>query len=204
VLDFAHMHATSDGAFTSVEPFAAALAAADAVLAKWGRVDVLVNNGRFVGPGHNDRFEDTPLELLDLHLEANVMAPLAFIKRVLPGMIERRAGVVVNITSGVAWHDPPAPADEGGWGLAYAMSKGALQRIAGILAVEVGDRGIRAYNVQPGAIATERRSDGAPPEIVAAVVVWLVTDPAAAEPNGRNVEAQDVCRDLHLVAGWEG
>ena len=33
VLDFAHMHATSDGAFTSVEPFAAALAAADAVLA---------------------------------------------------------------------------------------------------------------------------------------------------------------------------
>ena len=56
-------------------------AAADTVLAEWGRVDVLVNNGRHIGPGHLDRFADTPLDLLELHLQANVMAPLALIKR---------------------------------------------------------------------------------------------------------------------------
>ena len=50
----------------------------------WGRVDVLVNNGRYIGPGHMDRFLDTPLELLDTHLEANVMAPLVLAQAVLP------------------------------------------------------------------------------------------------------------------------
>jgi NAD(P)-dependent dehydrogenase (short-subunit alcohol dehydrogenase family) len=188
-------------------------AAARRVLAEWGPVDVLVNNGRYIGPGHMDRFEDTPLELLDRHLEANVMAPLALTKLLLPGMVELGSGVVVNVTSGAAYNDPPAPAGEGGWGLGYAISKGALHRIAGVLALELGPRGIRAYNVQPGFIATERMAHdmgafgfdtaaGAPPDVVGAVVAWLVTDPAAAEPNGRNVEAQEVCRDLHLLSGW--
>jgi NAD(P)-dependent dehydrogenase (short-subunit alcohol dehydrogenase family) len=187
--------------------------AAEAVLARWGRVDVLVNNGRYVGPGHMDLFEETPLELLDAHLEANVMAPLALTKAVLGGMLDRGSGTIVNITSGAAYADPPAPAGKGGWGLGYAISKGALHRVAGVLALELGDRGIRAYNVQPGFIATERMvqdmaefgfdaSAGAPPDVVGAVVAWLVTDPAAAEPNGRNIEAQDECRDRGLLAGW--
>ena len=189
------------------------IAAADTVLEEWGAVDLLVNNGRYIGPGHMDRFEDTPLELLDLHLEANVMSPLALTKRLLPGMLDRGTGTVVNISSGAAYNDPPAPAGEGGWGLGYAISKGALQRIAGILALELGGKGIHAYNVQPGFIATERMfqdmgnfsfdaTTGAPPDVVGAVVAWLVTDPAAAEPNGRNIEAQEVCRELHLLAGW--
>jgi NAD(P)-dependent dehydrogenase (short-subunit alcohol dehydrogenase family) len=188
-------------------------AAGESVLDAWGRVDVLVNNGRYVGPGHMDRFEETPLELLDAHLEANVMAPLALTKVVLPGMLDRGSGCIVNITSGAGYADPPAPAGKGGWGLGYGMSKGALHRVAGILALELGDRGIRAYNVQPGFIATERMvqdmaefgfdaSAGAPPDVVGAVVAWLVTDPEAAEPNGRNLEAQDVCRELGLLAGW--
>ena len=188
-------------------------AAAERVLAEWGPVDVLVNNGRYIGPGHMDRFEDTPLELLDRHLEANVMAPLVLTKTLLPAMLERGAGVVVNITSGAAYHDPPAPAGEGGWGLGYAISKGALHRVAGILALELGSKGIRAYNVQPGFIATERMAHdmgafgfdstgAAPPAVVGAVVSWLVTDPSAVEPNGRNIEAQEICRDLHLLSGW--
>ena len=121
----------------------------------------------------------------------------------------------MNITSGAGYHDPPAPAGSGGWGLGYGISKGALHRIAGILALELADRGIRAYNVQPGFIATERMaqdmaafgfdaSGGAPPDAVGAVVAWLVTDPAAAEPNGRNIEAQDVCRERGLLPGWPG
>jgi NAD(P)-dependent dehydrogenase (short-subunit alcohol dehydrogenase family) len=194
------------------------IAAAKTVLAEWGPVDVLVNNGRYVGPGHMDRFIDTPLELLDLHLEANVMAPLALSKEFLPGMIERGSGVIVNISSGAGYQDPHAPAGDGGWGLGYGMSKGALQRVAGIFFLEMADNGIRSFNVQPGFIATERMfqdmgnfnfdaSTGAPPDVVGAVVAWLVTDPDAAEQavaghDARNLEAQDVCRDLGLLPGW--
>ena len=47
-------------------------AAVATVLERWGRIDVLVNNGRYIGPGHMDRLLDTPMELLDKHLEANV------------------------------------------------------------------------------------------------------------------------------------
>ena len=41
---------------------------------------------------------------------------------------------------------------------------------------------------------------------MAAVVTWIVTDPAAAEehvePDGRNFEAQDICQELNLLPGW--
>ena len=188
------------------------IAAADHILAEWGPVDVVVNNGRYIGPGHMDHVLDTPLELLDLHLEANVMAPLVLTKAFLPGMLERGSGRIVNISSGAGLRDPDEPAGSGGWGLGYGMSKAALHRIAGILALELGDRGILAYNVQPGFIATERMvqdmagfgfdASGAPPDVVGAVVAWLVTDPVAAQPNGRSIEAQDVCRELGLLPGW--
>jgi NAD(P)-dependent dehydrogenase (short-subunit alcohol dehydrogenase family) len=207
---------------------ASVLAAADTVLAEWGPVDVLVNNGRYIGPGHMNRIEETPLELLELHLEANVMAPLALIKKVLPGMLDRGSGTIVNITSGAGFHDPPAAAGEGGWGLAYGFSKAALHRVAGILDLEVAGRGVRAFNVQPGFIATERMaqdmgrfgfdaSGGAPPDVVGAVVAWLVANPGAAEDameetaspppmrstkDGRNIEAQEVCWNLGLLSGW--
>src|SRR4030081_3677256 len=87
------------------------------VLERWGRVDVLVNNARYIGPGHMDRFMDTPLEILDMHLKANVIAQLALIKRVVPGMIERGRGTIVQITSAAGYGDPMKPAGDGGWGM---------------------------------------------------------------------------------------
>ncbi len=192
--------------------------AAEMLQDAWGPIDVLVNNGRYIGPGHMDRFEDTPLELLDRHLEANVMAPLTLIKLVLPGMIEHGSGTIVNVSSGAGTRDPDQPAGAGGWGLGYGISKGALHRIAGILNLELRGRGIRVYNVQPGFIATERMaqdmgqfafdaSAGAPPDVVGAVVAWLVTEPDEAEArvagvDARELDAQAVCRELGLLPDW--
>ena len=183
------------------------------VLERWGRIDVLVNNGRYVGPGHMDQLLDTPVELLDRHLEANVMAPVVLAKLVLPSMVERGSGVIVNLASSSGTMDPPKPAGSGGWGLGYGMSKGALHRIAGMVAVELGDRGILAFNLSPGFVATERialdmaafgfdASLGAPPDVVGAVAAWLVTSPDARSRNGHWIEAQEVCRDLGLLPGW--
>jgi len=188
-------------------------AAVGAVLEEFGRIDVLVNNGRYVGPGHMDQLLDTPVDLLDRHLEANVMAPIILAKLVLPQMVERGGGVIINLASSSGTMDPPSPAGLGGWGLGYGMSKGALHRVAGILALELGDRGIRSYNLSPGFIATERiaidmgafgfdAATGAPADVVGAVAAWLVTAPGAEERNGTWVEAQVVCRELGLLPGW--
>jgi NAD(P)-dependent dehydrogenase (short-subunit alcohol dehydrogenase family) len=196
---------------------ATVIASAQTILAEWGPIDVLVNNGRYIGPGHMDRFMDTPLELLDRHLEANVMAPLALIKEFLPGMLQRGSGTIVNMSSGAGTHDPPAPAGDGGWGIGYGFSKAALHRVAGILALELGEQGIRTYNVQPGFIATERMiqdmgdfgfdaSAGPPPDVVGSAVAWIVTNPEAADAclgnDAREVEAQQLCVDLGLLPGW--
>jgi NAD(P)-dependent dehydrogenase (short-subunit alcohol dehydrogenase family) len=162
-------------------------AAVATVLERWGRIDVLVNNGRYIGPGHMDRVLETPLELLDKQLEANVMAPIALA--------------------------PPAPAGEGGWGLGYAMSKAALHRLVGILHRELAGSGVVAVNLDPGFVATERMfqdmgefgfdaSAGAPPVVIGAVVAWLATDPRAAEWDGGVVPAQQLCADLGLVPGF--
>jgi NAD(P)-dependent dehydrogenase (short-subunit alcohol dehydrogenase family) len=188
-------------------------AAADAVLECWGRVDVLVQNGRYIGPGHMDRFLDTPLDLLDKQLQANVLAPLLLAQRFLPGMIERGEGRVLDVTSAAGYGDPPRPAGEGGWGMGYGISKGAFQRVAGFLAVELGERGILAVNLQPGLVRTERLvadmgefgfTGGAPPDVMGAVVAWFATNAEAYARNGETIEAQYFCHERKLLPGWEG
>ena len=188
--------------------------AATTVLERWGRVDVLVHNGRYVGPGHMDRFLDTPLELIDRHLEGNVLATLVLNKILLPAMIEQGGGIVINMVSASGYSDPSQPAGEGGWGMGYGVSKGAMQRIAAFLDVELRDQGIRAYNVQPGFIATERIAadmgefgfdmKGAPADVVGAVVAWLATSKDAAEFSGTTLEAQFFCHERGLLPGWPG
>jgi NAD(P)-dependent dehydrogenase (short-subunit alcohol dehydrogenase family) len=190
-------------------------AAAATVLQRWGRVDVLVNNGRYIGPGHMDRFLDTPLDLLDKHLEANVMAPLVLARLVLPQMIERGSGLVANMTSSVAWVDPPAPAGEGGWGLGYSFSKGAIHRFAGVLNQELAGTGVAVVNIDPGFVATERMavdmgefgfdsSKAAPPDAIGAAVAWLATSPETVQLSGTTVLAQQLCWDHGLLPGWSG
>src|ERR1700722_1526433 len=111
-------------------------AAVATVLERWGRIDVVVHNGRYIGPGHMDQFLDTPIELLEKQLEANLIAPLIIDKLVLPSMIEQGGGTIVNIASAAGYADPLKPAGLGGWGMGYGVSKAAFHRIAGFLAVE--------------------------------------------------------------------
>lgn len=189
------------------------VAAVAAVLETWGHIDVLVNNGRYVGPGHMDHILDTPVSVLRDHLEANALAPVVLVKEVVPQMVRRGAGTVIDITSSAGYEDPPAPAGQGGWGLGYGFSKAALHRIAGMLAVELRESGVRAYNVQPGFIATERiaqdmaafgfdASSGAPAAVVAKVCRWLVESPDAAAFNGETIQAQPFCSKRGLLPGW--
>lgn len=184
------------------------------VLERLGRIDVVVHNGRYVGPGHMDRFMDTPLELINKQIQGNLIAPLAINQLVIPGMIERGGGTIINMSSVAGYADPTKRAGEGGWGLGYGMTKAAFHRVAGFIALEHGHQGLRCFNVQPGAITTERKiqdyakfgitSNGAPPEVVGKVVTWLATEAEAAEMNGTNIEAQFFCHERGLLPGWSG
>ncbi|MBM3692649.1 MAG: SDR family oxidoreductase [Actinobacteria bacterium] len=189
-------------------------AAATLVLERWGTVDIVVHNGRYIGPGHMDRLLDTPIELIEKQIFANAIAPLILNQRFLPAMVAAGGGTIVNITSSSGYGDPTKPAGAGGWGVGYPMSKAAAHRITGVLQVEHGHQGIRAYNVQPGFINTERMAQdmgefgfeliGAPPEVVGAVIAWVATDPDAEAYAGRTIEAQYLCHERGLLPGWAG
>ena len=189
-------------------------AAVDRVLEDWGGVDVVVNNGRYVGPGHMDRFLDTPLPVIEQHLVANALAPMHILQQVLPGMLERGRGTVITMTSRAGVADPPAAAGEGGGGMGYAVSKAAVHRVLGVLAVEHAGSGLRFFNLSPGGVATERlRADmgpfgfdgakWAPPELVGAVVAWLATAEEAANLP-LELAAQELSRERGLYPAWTG
>ena len=151
---------------------------------------------------------------LQFAFDLNVWAQVHAIKAILPQMIERGDGIIVNITSGSGYGDPTEPAGKGGWGMGYGISKGAFHRVAGFISAELGDKGIRCFNVQPGLVATERigqdmakfgiENNGAPMEVMGKVVRWLCTDPEAEQFNGRNIESQFFCHERGLLPGWEG
>ena len=119
-----------------------------------------------------------------------------------------------NMVSGAGLNDPPAPAGEGGWGYAYGATKAAFHRMVGVLRVEHAKDGVHFFNVEPGFVMTEamklndpdgniaKRFPGAPPEVPAAVVAWLASDPAAAEWSGKTVFAQKFALERKLHPDW--
>ena len=189
-------------------------AAATTVIERWGGVDLVVHNARFIGPGHMDLILETPVEVLEKHVQGNALAPLVLNRYFLPAMIAQGGGTIIYVTSAAAYDAPKSKAGQGGWGLSYAMSKAAGHTIAGLIAVEYGDQGIRSFNLQPGGIRTERllqdmrgfgfdASKWAPPEVVGEVVHWLANAPEADALVGQCIQAQELCAELDLLPGWK-
>ena len=191
-------------------------AAVDAALAAFGRIDVLVNNAIYQGAGLMDDFLTGDLDGMERCFQGNVMAQVYVTRRVLPHMLERGGGIVVNMTSAAGMIDPPLPLAKGGWGFAHGATKAAFHRMAGLLHVEYADRGIRAYNLEPGLVLTESAVaalgetseieklgfPSAPPEVPAAVAAWICTDPEAEALAGQNIHAQPFCAKRGLLPDW--
>lgn len=181
---------------------------------EWGRVDVLVNNAPYSGEGTDARVLDIDLDVAARFLEANHLNQLFLTQLVLPGMLERGEGTIINLGSGSALVAPPAPAGQGGWSLAYCASKAAFHQIAVIVDVEYRSSGIRAFTMEPGYTVTEKaialhHDDrfaqgfrGDPPEVAGAVIGWLAASADADRFLGRMVHAQSICEKLGLVPGW--
>lgn len=169
-------------------------------LAVFGRVDVLVNNAIYQGPGLMYLLSDVDMVQLENIMQGNLYNQLYLTQKVLPLMLEQGGGIFIDMTSGSAQMAPPAQADKGGWGFAYAASKSAFHRLAEFINIEYADKNIRAYNLDPGYTVTESSKalfgdneatashyKANEPEDTAAVVSWLVSDDTSGEFSNRTV-----------------
>ena len=110
-----------------------------------GPVDLLVNNAGDSGP-------IGPVAEIDPDLwwhcqEVNLRGPLLCSRVVLPGMIARRRGRIVNVASGAGtWAIPYLSA--------YVVGKTALIRLTEVLAAEVAEHGISTFAIEPGTVRT--------------------------------------------------
>lgn len=118
---------------------------ADAV-ATAGPIDVLVNNAGIGGVG---AFEATPMAHVRKLFETNTFGVMAMVQAVIPGMRQRGAGVIVNVTSSVTLAPMPLAAS-------YTASKQAITGFTGSLAHELSGFGVRAKLVEPGYAPTTR------------------------------------------------
>lgn len=117
-------------------------------LARFGRVDVLINNASELGPSPMPPLEEHPWQSLLRIYRVNVVAPLHLIQLLLPGMKERRRGTILNITSDAGLNAYKT------WG-GYGSSKAALEHASRVLAAELEGSGVRVVVVDPGDMNTE-------------------------------------------------
>jgi NAD(P)-dependent dehydrogenase (short-subunit alcohol dehydrogenase family) len=190
------------------------VAATEQVIEHYGRLDVVVHCGRYVGPGHMDLFMDTPVDILRQHIEANCLGPMVMNQIAIAQMLRQGSGTIVHITSSAGFDTPRKPAGQGGWGMGYGISKAAFHRTVGILDTELASQGLRFFNVQPGFVVTERMkqdmgefgfgADGSPPIVPAKVVRWVCTQPEAGQYSGKTIAAQHFCHERGLLPDWAG
>jgi 3-oxoacyl-[acyl-carrier protein] reductase len=167
-----------------------------AMLERFGRLDVLVNNAGMTQTGGEELsapFVDLDARSWRLALERNLTTAANVTRAALPAMLERRYGRIVNVSSVTG----PVVAIAGESG--YAAAKAGLEGLMRTLALELGPAGITVNAVAPGWIATgsstpaELRAGhhtpigrpGTPDEVAAAVA--FLADPASSYITGHSL-----------------
>jgi meso-butanediol dehydrogenase / (S,S)-butanediol dehydrogenase / diacetyl reductase len=149
-------------------------------------IDVLVNNAYAISA---EGFLDTTDAHIDSDLAITLAAPMHLTRRVLPGMVRRGSGTVLNVASvnGLGWYGNAA----------YSAAKAGLVSFTRSIAAEFGPHGIRANAVAPGTIATGAwdAQVAADPEVFERAARWY--------PLGRVGTPEDVARALVWLASPE-
>ena len=175
-------------------------------------ISLLVNNAVYVGPGNDVLFDQSDPADIRKRVDGNLTSPMllthAFLQVALEYEPDPHTGVratVLNVTSDAGRRTPGRVAGKGGWSLMYAATKGGFHRMADMLALEYGSHGLRALNVNPGLVATERVLDFGPsmswisdngvhPLVVGDACARMLVDPLVG--NGAYVHAQEYLREV--------
>jgi NAD(P)-dependent dehydrogenase (short-subunit alcohol dehydrogenase family) len=161
-------------------------------LARFGHVDVLVNNASALGPTPMPYLIDYPIEEFEKVTRTNMLGPFMLIRALVGQMIARKSGSIINVSSdaGVVGY--------ASWG-AYGVSKAALDQLTRTWAAELEGTGVRANSVDPGDMNTSMKrasdpegdsSDWADPASVTPVFVYLASD-ESSQVNGQRFMAQE-------------
>ena len=186
-------------------------AALDATIARFGRLDVLVNNAIYQGPGMMDRITDFTMEQAEDNFAGTVINQIYISRQAIGHMVAVGGGRIVFVTSGAAVAVPTP-----GEGLLYSAGKAALNRVPGFINLEHGPDGILAFLVEPqftftdsmearwgsDAVATFGGGTSARrPEETARTIVWLARNPDAARfANGEMLNAPDFFKDNGIAS----
>ena len=139
-------------------------AAVERVAERCGRIDVLVNNAGLVRDNLLGLLEDDDVRAV---LDTNIGGIFNVTRAVVPHMIARRAGKIINVSS--------VAGEKGGRGQTnYAASKGAVNAFTRALAVELAPRRITVNAVAPGVIETDMSQairDRAPGEVKSRILL---------------------------------
>jgi 3-oxoacyl-[acyl-carrier protein] reductase len=152
-----------------------------------GPIDLLVNNAG-VGPSRMPPWEEEPAAWWRV-FEINVLGAYLCCHAVLPGMIERRRGRIVNTGSGASY------LPMGGGATSYGASKAALGRFGELLAGQVAEFGISVFTISPGLVRTQMTDsfgDDAPwtPPELAPRLVRVLASGRADRLAGRYIHAE--------------
>jgi NAD(P)-dependent dehydrogenase (short-subunit alcohol dehydrogenase family) len=157
----------------------------------FGRIDVLINNASILGPSPMPLLLDFPEEDFARVLQVNAVGPFLVTRRVIPGMLQRNAGSIINVTS------EAGSVGYAGWG-AYGISKFALEGLTETWADEMKDTGVRVNMVDPGEMDTGMHALAVPdcdyeladPQDVVPVFLYLASEKSAGV-NGQRLSAQE-------------
>src|SRR5262249_18727003 len=131
------------GRVTDVSDEASVQAAIAAVLARTGRIDILVNNAAVFSTLPPAGLADIDVALWDKVMAVNLRGPFLMTKHAAPAMIARKAGKIVNIASGTAYKGMPLM-------LHYVTSKGGVVAFTRALSRELGAHNICVNTLAPG------------------------------------------------------
>lgn len=157
----------------------------------FGKIDVLINNASILGPSPMPYLLDYPEQDFEEVLRVNTIGPFLVTRRVLPIMLQKQQGSIINITS------EAGATGYAGWG-AYGISKFALEGLTETWADEVNGSGVRVNMVDPGEMDTDMHELAVPdcdyelakPEDITAVFGYLASD-ASKHITGKRFEAQE-------------
>jgi NAD(P)-dependent dehydrogenase (short-subunit alcohol dehydrogenase family) len=146
-----------------------------------GDVDVLVNNAGIFPFGAT---HEIPIEDVSAVLDFNIVAPFTLTAKLVPGMIERGGGAIVNVSTMVASFGLPGMS-------AYGASKAALELLTKAWAAEYGPAGVRVNAVSPG----PTRTPG-----TAVMGEEGINQLAATLPLGRAADAREIANTIVYLA----